>query len=197
MMSDLKEYLIHNQDYDRDTARDKARDAMAPAELTYYYEADEAIYKYEADYADEAEAMTSGSEYSAGQWLEAKMAYAQALNYFGRGAELEAEIDGLDAELDELEGELDEFNDALADYFECYYPDYDTDELKVCFSARCEHGFAVHNFEEGDGVMFWEANRDAFNPEWLEGEMLAIGKTLSCGAYVYICMHPPVTEGPK
>ena len=186
MLDQLCEYLVRVQDFDED----QARDAMAPDELTYYYEADEAIRKYEADYADEAEAMTSGSEFGAHQWLEAKMFYANALKYLGDSAT------AADA-VAECAGELEYFNDALEDYFESYYPEYDTGELKVCFSARCEHGFAVHNYEDGDGVMFWEANRDAFNPEWLEGELLAIGKRLSCGAYVYICMHPPVTEEPK
>ena len=180
-MSDLKEYLVRVQDYDRDTARD----AVEPDELTYYYEAAEAIRKYEADHYDEAEAMTSGAEYRAGQWLEAKMAYAQALNYLGRGAELEAE-------LDELEGELEYFNDAVADYFESYYPEFEVYDIKPRFSRECEHGWAVHNYEDANGVMFWEPNdKTGVCPELLEGELIAIAFKLSCGAWIDICVKEP------
>lgn len=169
----IAESIMADMDFDAGSIRD----SFEPSELVYYSEADDVINRHESDYGDDAADICSGVEYAACDWLQAKMAYANALNYCAEHAEL-AEA------LETTESEISEFDDA------CQSIAGWDDSAKVEFSLECPHGWAVHNRETDDGCLIWSNEPRYYNPELLEGELLACSKKLSCGVWVSATCKP-------
>jgi hypothetical protein len=162
-------------DYDRETVRDRVSSCFP--ELAYYSQADEVIRKYEAEHYRDA--VCSGLQFAAGDWLDAKMAYANALYYLGQCAELEAD-------LNELEEKVDLFREVV----ETHGGDADA----ARFSSDCAYGWEAHNYETFEGVMVWGArNPDSdfnYNPALLEGELYAVSYQILTGLWLNIAWRP-------
>lgn len=145
---------------------------------TYYPECLNLITRLESDYSEYCENVDEPL-YSAADYLKAAQAYAVEL---------------LTAALNDQAGTaLDEIADALAEF--CDVVDGlggDIDGASI--SIDCAYGWAVHNYETASGVMVWSNERHnangCFNPELLEGELIAVSAPLGFGLYANICFKP-------
>lgn len=164
-MDHIAESLTSDQCFDDGSIRD----SFYPSKIIYYCDADDVIRDYESDHACAAEDICSGLKFDACDWLQAKMAYANALKYCADMAELEEA-------LTECEEELENFNE-LCEGLGC-------EDIKPEFSNSCPHGWQAHNRETEDGTMIWSDEAGYYNAELLEGELMAASKKLSCGVYV-------------
>lgn len=159
---------------DGETDADSICDSFEPSEVIYYSEYDDILSKYESDHGADAEDICSGMEYAAADWLEAKGAYVQALNYCAQMAEIRKDAEEMAEELAEIESVAE--------------------DLGFCgdiqFSHDCPHGWAAHNRETPKGICIWDAEPGHYNPELLEGELMAVSGKLSCGVWATATWEP-------
>lgn len=132
---------------DIEKLRDDARDAVgteAESACTYTNVCREIISRYDSEVDDsEIDDITSGQTFTAGQWQEAMIAYANAVAYVYIGQLVEESIN----EIEEAAEHLVEEGQAWGS------DDIDMDSLRV--SNSCPHGWAVHDKEDSDGVCYW------------------------------------------
>ena len=169
-------------DYDRDSARD----AYDYKEVIYYAEADDIINEHESTHWRDAEDITSGQTFDASDWLQAKMAYANALYYCAQSAQIEAD-------LDEIEERIELFRD------ECEAIGQGCDPDAATFDGDCAYGWEAHNYETAEGVMVWGApnphdSTNNYNPHKLEGELYAISFKLTDGLWLNLAWTPEAEE---
>ena len=173
-LHDLPETL---GDYDRDTVRERVSSCFP--ELAYYRQADEVIRNHEVEHGEEASEMCTDLRFAASDWLDAMMAYAQALHYCAQREELESD-------LNELEENVDLFREVV----ETHGGDADA----ARFSSDCAYGWEAHNYETFEGVMVWGArNPDSdfnYNPALLEGELYAVSYQILTGLWLNIAWRP-------
>jgi hypothetical protein len=112
----------------------------------YYSQHEEIIRDYEDDFASEAEDLTSGKEYKAADYLNARADYAYALAWCAFSHYFQTAKDGL------VEA-LEEFETNVQDVFP------DVQDVRVLVTSRCTHGWASHDRELEDGTMIFESRQ--------------------------------------
>lgn len=147
-------------------------------EIIYYNDAERVIQDYESSFWREAEERVSDASYTAGDWRDAQMTWANTLYYCAMEAEIAEAVNELDDEIDSFRNAVESLGG-------------DPDDARFC--TTCSYGWTPHNYEDEDGTMFWNDKRDvpfAYNPELLEGELWAVSKPLKCGLYLELAWRP-------
>ena len=169
-------------DYDRDTIAESAE----PPEVIYYAHGQDVISELESEYGDEAVDLVSGQTYAADDWRDAMMAWANALAYVAHGAEARKALDA-------AEEAIDGFRNLVAEVAEACGGEPDPDAATL--SRDCPYGWAVHNRETEDGGCVWSTEPGYYNPELLEGELLAVSSPVLGGrVWVSIAWSPVDAE---
>lgn len=149
-----------DKDWDMEDLREKATERAhqyADDRCVYYHECLDLIGQLEGEYSLDTE--ETGKQYAAHEWREAAQFYAVQLVS-------EALIQGIDdaiGKFEEVYSEVVENTERLGG-----------DESSVFLSHGCPYGWAPHNYETESGVMIWSDEPGHYNPQLLEGELLAV-----------------------
>lgn len=168
-------------DYDRNKMYDEALTTYS--EPIYYSEADEIISRYESEHASEAEDYMGEETYAPSDWLQAKFAWACALDYVGESAQLEEDLDSIEENIELFRTEVELLGG-------------DPDE--ATFDSGCAYGWEAHNYETYEGVMVWGARNPHgdfnYNPTLLEGELYAVSFKVADGTYLNLAWRPDTED---
>jgi hypothetical protein len=120
------EHLDHDFDFD----------SFAP----YTHQEDDVIGDLEKEYWQEAEDLCGETTYKAGEWGQARRAYASALAYTAYSSIWEQNRQDLIEAVEQFEA------DAI---------DSDCSDPNISLSLSCIHGWASHDREDEDGTMYF------------------------------------------
>jgi hypothetical protein len=148
-------------------------DAEIESACIYNHHCLEYVSRLESEWGDQIE--ESGVQYAAHEWLEAAHHYAIQLLQPATSQAMHEQ--GM-----ELVKRIEEFSDVVTDL--------GGDPTAATVSRDCDHGWAVHNRETAEGVMVWSDEPGYFNPELLEGELLAVSHRISNGFYLNTAWEP-------
>jgi len=138
-------------------------DSYAP----YTCQEDEVISDLEKEYWQDAEDFCGEQTYTATKWEEARRAYAGALAYSAYSSLWEQTKQELIEEIEQFE------SDAL---------DFGCDDPVITLSLSGLHGWAAHNREDSDGLMFFESCQlDGCN---------GLAKKTDCDLWLSVCFTP-------
>lgn len=171
------EALRELSSFDLDELREKVYeriDTDASNACVYYSESQDIIAEYEAKYGgDDADV---DGEWSAQDWRDAMQAYAIGIAKNALNDMVSDELTHISEAYDEMVEEVERLGG-------------DADAIKI--ANECSYGWAVHNYETSEGVMVWSDERDhpngCFNPELLEGDLVAVSHEASGGMYFNWC----------
>jgi hypothetical protein len=148
-------------------------DAEIDSACIYNHHALEYVSRLESEWSDQIE--ESDVTYPAHEWLTAAHDYAVLLLQ-------PATSQAMYERAQKVSERIEEFTDTVLEL------DGDPDGATV--SGDCDHGWAVHNRETAEGVMVWSDEPGYYNPELLEGELLAVAHRVARGCWLNICWEP-------
>ena len=138
-------------------------DSYAP----YTHQENDVISDLEKEYWRDAEDILGETTYKATEWEEARRAYASALAYTAYSSLWEQTKQELIEEIEQFE------SDAM---------DFGCDDPVISLSLSCLHGWAAHNREDADGLMFFESRQlDGCN---------GLAKKTSSDVWLSVCFTP-------
>jgi len=151
-------------------------DSTADALCTYTHECIAMVDELSTKYGEYVE--DSGATFEPHEWTSAVRDWAISLCR-------EALREQVGAVISELLESIEEFETAVEEL------EGDPDKAHI---GDCAYGWAVHNYEHLNGLMVWSDERDnsngCFNPELLEGELIAVSHRLPTGQYINACWTP-------
>ncbi|WP_421876578.1 hypothetical protein [Pacificispira sp.] len=163
-LNELLECL--NYQPDLESAREAAENNLYATEFAFY-DLDDIFSDYEQDHYSDADELTSGTEYKAGDWRSAREAYANALALSACRAELDDAVTTIKERLDDLTETVAEYTDQ---------------EPKPETGWGCTHGWAAHDLETDSGVCVWKSRQlDGVN-----GAAVQLG----CGYWASVTWNP-------
>jgi hypothetical protein len=141
-------------------------DSFAP----YTHEETDVIGDLEKEYWQDAEDLCGETTYKAGEWGQARRAYASALAYTAYSSIWEQNKQDLIEALEQFESDATDFG---------------CDDPVISLSSSCLHGWAAHNREDTDGTMYFESRQlDGCN---------GLARQFS-GVWMSVCFVPDAPE---
>jgi hypothetical protein len=138
-------------------------DSYAP----YTHQENDVISDLEKEYWRDAEDICGEQTYKATEWEEARRSYASALAYTAYSSLWEQAKQELIEQVEQFESDAQDFG---------------CDDPVITFSLSCLHGWAAHNREDADGLMFFESRQlDGCN---------GLAKKTDCGLWLSVCFTP-------
>ena len=138
-------------------------DSYAP----YTHQENDVISDLEKEYWRDAEDFLSDRAYKATEWADARRAYAGALAYTAYSSLWEQTKQELIEEIEQFESDAQDFG---------------CDDPQITLSLSCLHGWAAHNREDSNGLMFFESRQlDGCN---------GMAKKTDCDVWLSVCFTP-------
>jgi hypothetical protein len=173
--------LNNLRDFDRDSIQEAAGEYLEG--VMYYSEMEQVINDYEANHWRDAEDLTSGLEFKAGDWQQAQSSYANTLWYCAVTSEINEAVANLEDQIQLFKDEVETLGG---------------DPEDARFANDCAYGWEAHNYETNEGVMVWGAKNPHgefnYNPSLLEGELVAVSFKLGNGLWLNMAWTPGQEE---
>ena len=122
-----------------------------------------------------------GKDFPPSEWRQAMQYYAVQLVEAALSFEVGEQLTTWEEEVDLFWDEVCRLAKRYGVLLESISPDYDT---------QCRYGWAAHNYETETGIMIWSDEPGHGIPELLEGELVAVCYSLSCGIWIHACFDP-------
>jgi hypothetical protein len=121
--------------------------------------------------AEDIVGITGEQKYNATEWEQARRSYASALAFSAYSSLWEQAKQELTEEVEQFESDAQDFG---------------CDDPQITFSLSCLHGWASHDREDADGLMFFESRQlDGCN---------GLAKKTDCGLWLSVCFTPSESE---
>ncbi len=144
---------------------------------SYYSDCQEYINKLESDYGNDVD--LGEATYTADNWQTAMSRYAYALVESALSSEAVNALDAIKENIELFTAEVERL---------------DGDVNGAELSSDCQYGWEAHNYETNKGVMIWSNERNnangCFNPNLLEGELIAVSFEVAPGCWANIAWTP-------